>query len=433
MEFKYLTDTEFSELSEYKREKYLDEKRQYEAKKAQEAAEKAADKAVESVKETFEKEVSSLKDEIKVVKDEAEKTVSELEAIRNENARLKEASTLAAKNGRHFEDALKDGLDENIENIKKLAADKRAEVKFTLKAVGDMGLSSIANIDLANAQLGAGIHMLPNRPTHMRDILATGRMTTSDFHYLREVGGEGSITTWTENSGKKPQVDFDYIEKVAPSQYIAGYLKISRKALDDVDALRSALTGRLLESYLTAEDFQILNGDGVSPNLEGLLEVAVPYDEDTTIADYLAARIIDAIGQLEGGTGGLTEGFSANGILLKPRDWSSLLTATSKGSEEVFTYPGLGAITVSNGVLYLAGVPVHKMNGLPLNDRQFLVGDFARGAQLLIREDPTIAFSYENEDDFVQNKITVRVEGRVALPIYYSEAFIDGFTERQGS
>lgn len=433
MEFKYLTDTEFSELSEYKREKYLDEKRKFEAKQAQEAAEKAAEKAVESAKETFNKEVESLKEEIKVVKDEAEKTTSELESIRNENARLKEASVRAEKGGRHFEDALKEALNEQMDSIKKLSTDKRAEVKFSLKAVADMGIANISNIELANAQLGAGIHQLPNRPTHMRDIMLTGRMTTSDFHYLREVGGEGAVTTWTENSGKKPQLDFDYVEKIAPSQYIAGYVKISRKALDDVEALQSALTGRLLESYLVAEDTQILSGNGISPNLEGILEVATAYDENPLIADYLAARIIDATGQLEEGVGSLTEGFYANGILLKPRDWTSLLTATSKGTEEFFTNPGLGAISITNGNLYLAGVPVYKMNGLPTIDRQFLVGDWSRGAQLLIREDPTIAFSYENEDDFVQNKITVRVEGRVALPIYYEEAFIKGFVQRQGS
>jgi hypothetical protein len=68
------------------------------------------------------------------------------------------------------------------------------------------------------------------------------------------------------------------------------------------------------------------------------------------------------------------------------------------------------------------------MNGMPSNNRQFLAGDWMLGAQLLLRDDPTVEFSYENQDNFVKNVITVRVEGRDALAIYYPEAFVKGST-----
>lgn len=407
--------------------------KQYEAHKAaqlektiEEKGNKLLEEAKEQLKKEHEAEIQALKDEIKVIKDEAEKANTDLEAYKAENNRIREAAITNANNGRKFDVALNEAIEESKDDLKKLQNDKHAKVKVTLKAVGDMGISNIQDIQMANAQLAPGIYGLPNRRIHMRNILSTGRMTTSDYHYLREVGGEGDVSPWTENSGKKQQIDLDYIEKIAPSQYIAGYVNISRKALDDVTALRSSLAGRLSEKYLVAEDNQVLNGNGTPPQLEGILQVATPYDEGNGYT-RLVQRMIDAAGQLEEGTGGLTEGFFADGYILKPRDWALIANTVSNGPEQVFTLPGLGIVSMSNGILYLNGVPVYKMNGMP-NDpsRQFLVGDWTMGAQLLIREDPTVEFSYENEDNFVQNKITVRVEGRVALPIYYSEAFVKG-------
>lgn len=424
--FKVLSKAEYEALSEREQVKYELQLEEYKKVQAEDAANKAAEAAVEKATKTITEELETVKGELQVVKDEAEKQKTELEEKMAELNRIKVASKEAEKSGQTFEDALNKGIEEHTDDLKKLITDKKGEVRFQLKAVGTMGLNSIEDIDLANAQLRPGIAALPNRRIHMRTILNTGRMTTSDYHYLREVGGEGDVGIWSENSGVKPQLDLDYIEKIAPSQYIAGWLQISRKSLDDVVALRSALAPRLLEKYLQAEDFQVLQGDGTGNNLEGILEVATPYDGNEP---YLVSEIIDAIGQLEEGVGGLTDGFYADGVILKPRDWARIANTVSKGTEQVFTLPnGVGIVNMVNGILYLNGVPVYKINGMPGDTpgRKFLVGDFLMGAQLLIREDPTVVFSYENDQNFVRNEVTVRVEGRVALPIYYEEAFVQG-------
>lgn len=368
----------------------------------------------------LQKDVDNLKKEneqkfkdFQVTLDEKDK---EIEQKMTELNRIKLAAVENEKKGLTFDVALNNAMNENADELKSLSGDKNARVKLHLKEVGTMGISSIQNIELANAQLRPGIMNLPNRRLHMRDIMNTGRMTTSDFHYLRELStGEGDVNNWAENSGVKPALDLDYIEKVAPSQYIAGVLDISRKSLEDVSALRSSLSARLLEKYLIKEDQQILSGNGISPQIEGILQVAEAYDGTKT---RLIERVVDAIGQLE------ENEFYADGVILKPRDWSDILL--TMGNTEEFTLPGLGIITMQNGIMYINGTPVYKMNGMPASPRQFLVGDWMLGAQLLIREDPTVEFSYENADNFKQNKVTVRVEGRIALPIYFDDAFVKG-------
>lgn len=427
------------ELAELKEalEKSLDEKAKKELTEKIEAFEKKSEgkyaddiKAIkEALGKDFTKSVADLQNDVKKLTEDSEKKFADFKVTLDEKDkqieqkmtelnRIKLAAEENEKKGVTFDIALDRAMNEkeNAEALKSLSGDKNARVKLHLKEVGTMGISSIQNIELANAQLRPGIINLPNRRLHMRDIMNTGRMTTSDFHYLRELStGEGDVNNWTENSGVKPNLDLEYIEKVAPSQYIAGVLDISRKSLEDVSALRSSLSARLLEKYLIKEDQQILSGNGISPQLEGILEVAEDYDGSKV---RLIERVVDAIGQLE------ENEFYADGVILKPRDWSDILLTI--GNTEEFTLPGLGVITMQNGIMYINGTPVYKMNGMPSSPRQFLVGDWMLGAQLLIREDPTVEFSYENADNFKQNKVTVRVEGRIALPIYFDDAFVKG-------
>lgn len=52
------------------------------------------------------------------------------------------------------------------------------------------------------------------------------------------------------------------------------------------------------------------------------------------------------------------------------------------------------------------------------------MGDWSMGAQLLTRMTPKIEFFYENGTNVVTNQVTVRIEGRVALPIYHTGAWV---------
>lgn len=421
--FKYKNAAELAKMSEYELEKYQDEKAKHEAALAKEAGTEAgkaagADAAKTEI-EPVKTEVDGLKETVIKITADHDAYKTEMEDKLAEINRFKVAAKKNEENGLTFDVALGNALKEDV-NLKALEAlknDKNAKISIQLKDVGTMGISNIVDISMANAQLRPGIMPLPNRRLHMRDIMNTGRMTTSDFHYLRETGGEGDVDTWAENSGAKSTLDLDYIEKIAPSQYIAGTLDISRKSLDDITALSGALSARLSEKYLIKEDQQILSGLGTGSQLEGILQVASLYDGTQT---ELLDKLTDAIGQLE------ETDYYADGIILKPRDWSAILRM--KGNTDEYTLPGVGIITFTNGILYVAGIPLYKMNGMPSNNRQFLVGDWMMGAQLLIREQPRVEFSYENKDNFEKNVVTVRVEGRAALPIYYDEAFVKGST-----
>ena len=385
---------------------------------------------------------AEMKQEVKAMLDQNAEFKSQLQAILEQKAeidqKLQDQQTAileinrfrterqdAANKGISFTEALNKGIDENEEAIKKFGSKKGSAVQFELKAVGDMGLSSISNLTAANVQVAPGIVMLPNRQVHMRDILATGRMSTTLYNFLKEIGFDGSIGVWQENSGKKPQFDVRYTEASAPSQYIAGYVKISRKSLDDIPALKSSLASRLLQKYLDAEDTQVLSGTGANGQLLGLYAAAnsIAYVPGRTKS---VEMIVDGMSVIE------ELNHNATGILLRPRGYNDILLSQSSGSTAgIYSLPGLGYVSMQNNQLNIAGAPVWKSTAQV--DNTWLTGDFDKGAMLLFREDPIVEFFEQDGDNVVNNQITVRVEGRVALPVFYSDAFIHGTFVNPGS
>ena len=340
--------------------------------------------------------------------DEMDKALLE---AKSENNRIK----MEAKDKEpvSFNKAFATAMDENSDNLEKFRRKEIKQFAMELKTVGDMSLANITDLAAANVQMLPGIIPAAPRKLHIRALLPTGVMNTSAIHYLQETGSEGSVAAWADNSGTKSQIDYDLTEEVAPSEFIAGYLRITRKALDDISAMRSYLQSRLLEQYLDAEDNQLLNGSGVSPNLGGLITNAEAYTGFRTIQ---VEKLLDSVAQIE------SNNHSANGILVSPEQFYALML--TRGTTNDYTLPGGVAVDLVNGQMFISGVPIFKSTAM--SDSKYLVGDWSKGAQLFVRENPIVRFFEEDGTNVRENKITVRVEGRIALPIYYTDAFVTG-------
>lgn len=193
------------------------------------------------------------------------------QAARNEAA-IKELQGRAVNRSNAFDAALKEAILENYEKLNHI--EKYRRVDFRVKAASDMTFTAnFANADNSITQVKPGIVPLPNRKVHIRELLPAGTMGTSDFAFVRETGKDGDVSVWQISDGNKSQFDINFTEATAPSEYIAGFLVIGRKMLDDVAGLTSFLQGRLLQMYLNAEDTELLTGNGTSPHLQGLSQM----------------------------------------------------------------------------------------------------------------------------------------------------------------
>ena len=353
--------------------------------------------ALESVKA----ELEATKASISVVKDEIEK----LEAKQN---RVKMNQTEV----KGFNATLAEAIEQNGDNLAKLARGEQKRSSFILdtKAVGTMLESTNLTGDITR-QYANQVYALPSRKVHLRSLLPIGTINQGLFTFPYESGGEGDPAAQTQGSSKA-QVDFDITMKDAAAQYIAGYVRISRQMLDDIPAMTSFLQSRLLEKYLIAEDAQILSGSGTAPDLQGILGVATAA---TGAAAVDVEQLVQAIAQLE------SSNYSATGIMVNPTDWAAIMN--TKNTNAAYSLPASTVVT-TDGNVSIAGIPLYKSTAIAVD--KFLVGDWSMGAQIMQNQGISVQFSEMDGDNFTKNLITVRVEARIALPIYYAGAFVYG-------
>ena len=353
--------------------------------------------ALESVKS----ELEATKAQISVVKDEIEK----LEAKQNR-------SKMNQVEVKGFNATLADAIEQNGDSLAKLSRGEQKRSSFILdtKAVGTMTEAVNLTGDITR-QYANQVYALPSRKVHLRSLLPIGTINQGLFTFPYESGGEGDPAAQVQGSSKA-QVDFDITMKDAPAQYIAGYVRISRQMLDDIPAMTSFLQSRLLEKYLVAEDAQLLSGNGTAPNLQGITGVATAATGAATVD---VEQLVQAIAQLE------STNYSATGILVNPLDWAAIMN--TKNTNAAYSLPASTVVT-TDGSVSIAGIPLYKSTAIAVD--KFLVGDWSMGAQIMQNQGISVQFSEMDGDNFTKNLITVRVEARIAFPIYYAGAFVYG-------
>lgn len=347
-------------------------------------------------------EMEAIKADIKVIKDAADKNQPVIDKF------VADGSKKSITGNRSFNDLLSEAISGSADKIKSIK--KGQSVQLELKEVADMTFATnFSTADASVTQVRPGIIELPKRKLHIRQLLQGGGMSTSNFAYVKEVTGEEGPETVAEGSAKN-QFDLDLQEVESPAQYVAGYIRISRKMLDDIAGMTTYLQSRLLELLLRSEDTQLISGNGTSPNLSGITDSG-NYTAASTSETTGALMLIDAISQLEG------YDREANGILLHPTDYWNLAKLTNLNQSSA-------VVTSENGVLRIGGVPVYRSTACTVD--KYIVGDWVMGANLLTREAPRVEFFYEDGTNVRENKVTVRVEERVAFPIYGDNYFIYG-------
>jgi len=375
---------------------------------------KSQDEALAAVKELIRTDYAT-PGALKELEDKFEAKFKTMNEYSEQLERQIKGKELSKEEQKGFATLLAEGLEKDWSEITRFKSSSKGKVfqLTNMKAAADMTIAnSVTDPGAYFTTVLPGIRTLPNRRVHMRDIINLGTMTNSSVDYVREESVTGDLTTVAEGAAK-PQIQPLFSERQATAQYIAGWLRISRKMLDDMQALRSYLQMRLMEMYLKVEDAQILSGDGTGSNLEGILTVATALNDNT---GPNVERIVHAISQLE------SADYYATGVVLHPAAYYEIALNKAAGSGE-YDLP-LALVVIQNGQLYVAGVPVYKTTAMPR--ATFVVGDWDLGAQLFIREQPVVEFFDQDANNVTTNKITVRIEGRVALAIYREAAFVQG-------
>jgi HK97 family phage major capsid protein len=390
---------------------------------------------IASVKTAAEEEIGKAKKEIKSdfetriteAKGTSQKALDKVEEIEKNLVTVKNLWKDQPQQQKSFRQVLKEAVEPFTDDIKKMSANdktvKHISIPIDIKAVGDITVGNVTGGAVWGGLYRPGIVELPKRKVHMRNVLPGGNIGPgTDYYFMKQNGtGEGSIA-FTAETGTKSQFDDDLIETSVKIETLAGWQRITRKAMNNVPGFMQFLNSRMVEKLLKAEDAGILYGDGVSPNIKGIL-TSGNFTASTSTATILVEKIIDDIAALED-----TYERDANIIILRPQHYYGFFKNKSVGSGE---YDLPQNVLIVNGQLYISGILAVPTTALNINTAptpdtaDYVVGD-VNGAAFLVQEAMRIEIFEQDGTNVRENKITVRIEETVALPVYGSNYFIGG-------
>ena len=314
--------------------------------------------------------------------------------------------------GKQFHEAFSIAAKENADKLANLKKGETLRLDLKDMTFGNAFTTAGASVTYVRP----GIIELPKRKLHIRELLPGGGMgNKSTFDFAKEITGSGSPIAPTAEGALKPQFGLALTETSVRAQWIAGFMKMSVNLLDDVEGMTTFLQSRLPEKLLRVEDEQILDGNGVGSNLLGLQSVG-NFTAGAAAVTNRAETLVNAISQLE------NLNREANGILLNPADWYTLWLYKGSTSGD-YTLP-VNLVERIGGQMFIAGVPVFRSTAERALD--YLVGDWTMGANLITREPARVEFFREDGTNVQTNQITVRIEERIALPVYGNDYFIYG-------
>lgn len=266
---------------------------------------------------------------------------------------------------------------------------------------------------LTTPQTVPGIVAPPNQVLHIRDLIAPGTTNSNSIEYIRETGFTNNAAAQTAEGALKAKSDLQFDDETVAVRTLAHWVKASRQILDDAAQLESYIGGRLMYGLKLVEDRQLLNGDGLTGNLKGIIPQASAFADPASLANYTVMDQL-RLAQLQA----VLAEYPASGHVLNPIDWAIMeLSKDNEGRYIIGNPQG-----TANPTMW--GLPVVSTQAMGVG--KFLTGAFNMGAQVFDRQQASITIATENEDDFVKNMITILCEERLALAVYRPEAFVTG-------
>ena len=260
----------------------------------------------------------------------------------------------------------------------------------------------------------------PRRRLVVADLLGQETTTRSAVTYFVESETVNGAVSYVAEGAKKPLVSFGDPTVVTDKvMKIAAVLKESDEMVDDLPWLASAIDNRGIYLVQLKEEDEILNGTGSGTALDGILHRSGILTEQTASGE---ASVADAIFRAMTKVA-TSSPFQADGIVINPTDYQTLRLAKDSNNQ----YYGGGFFTGpygNGGVLEQPALWGLRTVVTPaIAQGTVLVGAFQQGASVIRRQGLTVEVANQNEDDFVNNRIAIRIEERLALAVRYPKAF----------
>jgi HK97 family phage major capsid protein len=271
--------------------------------------------------------------------------------------------------------------------------------------------------------------LIPERRLTVRDLCTNITIASDTFDYVQVTGKTNAaaptleattsatpglnnvpVGAYTAAHGVKPEsaVTFAVVSSIVET--IAHMIPVTRRAAADGGQVRQLIDAFLMYGLREEEEDQILNGNGTTPNLRGILQTVGINTVGSAGTDLDA--IVDGISAIR------TDGYEATGLVIHPNDWFSTGFLLAKDSAGNYLLANPSAPIDQQQVLWGLRVVVTPA----MTENTALVGAF-RMAVVADRQQGTIYVSDSHNDWFARNILAILAEERLGFGVLDPEAF----------
>ena len=252
----------------------------------------------------------------------------------------------------------------------------------------------------------------------VRDLFSSEAISGNSYTYFRmgatdlPTGFDGT----TAQGAEKPQIHPTYTPVTAALVKKACHLKETDELLNDAPYLESVVRGRGVYELQKAIEAYLVS------TLLGTSGIDVTVNSGISFDNLLKAKMaVNA-----------NTGYDADAIIINPADLQTLLLTKDGGNSGQYLMGGPAYAPYGNGA-YGAYLPIWGMKVVAtsaISSGTAIVGAFKACASVITKagEGFRVEVANQNEDDFVKNMVTVRIEERILEAVRLPGGFAKVYT-----
>lgn len=223
-----------------------------------------------------------------------------------------------------------------------------------------------------------------------------------------------SMAAMVAEGAASPESNYAWDKVQEAVKKIGHHINVSEESLADADYLQSEIDTELRYGLALEREKQILAGDGVGENFNGLLPAAPDFVAadaalpNATPIDRLRLALLQIV----------LEDHIATSMVLNPIDWAKIDLQKDGNGRYIFARPE------GQTAPMLWGKDVVESNSQSANE--FLVGDLEMAATLYDRQQTEIILSTEHDDNFIKDMVTIKGRERGVLAVKRPLAMVKG-------
>lgn len=228
--------------------------------------------------------------------------------------------------------------------------------------------------------------IFPSQKINARDLIPTFQTETGYYVYWKEDTGETNNIAFQVEGSIKAENSYSLTGTAVAEKFMAGYATFSKQFVNSLPFITQYLPSMLMRDFYKKENAYAYS---VIATGTGSTTITATNDNVEKIIYFIANQ--------------LAGNYNASFAIVSPADYASLVISTyTKGY-----YPGAGTVMYNGTSLTLDGVPIIRATWATTGKVVIIDRDFMTRVQV---SGLAIELSYENDQNFVKNLVTARIE-----------------------